>query len=196
MNPDLLLIENNSSAHCCLKGWRLLSIPDYACKDGEAGGNRTNSDCNLWLAGNRQSAGADASAGACRDRASGRTPRPIFYARWRCICARPRQWEPRDSSVRYGRGFDDIQFEDCSDPDGFKNYDQHGERQRGGLPPTRWIHAGRINRAGGALRVSSDAIVGDFKFGAADGVVGLDVLSSFKSVTFDFKESMLILEDR
>ena len=41
-----------------------------------------------------------------------------------------------------------------------------------------------------------DAIVGDFKFGAADGVVGLDVLSSFESVTFDFKESMLILEDR
>lgn len=41
-----------------------------------------------------------------------------------------------------------------------------------------------------------NAIVGDFKFGAADGVVGLDVLSSFKSVTFDFKESMLILEDR
>ncbi len=41
-----------------------------------------------------------------------------------------------------------------------------------------------------------NAIVGDFKFGAADGVVGLDVLGSFKSVTFDFKESMLILEDR
>ena len=41
-----------------------------------------------------------------------------------------------------------------------------------------------------------DAIVGDFKFGAADGVVVLDVLSSFESVTFDFKESMLILEDR
>lgn len=41
-----------------------------------------------------------------------------------------------------------------------------------------------------------NAIVGDFKFGVADGVVGLDVLGSFKSVTFDFKESMLILEDR
>jgi hypothetical protein len=41
-----------------------------------------------------------------------------------------------------------------------------------------------------------NAIVGDFKFGAADGVVGLDVLSSFKSVTFDFRNSLLILEDR
>lgn len=40
------------------------------------------------------------------------------------------------------------------------------------------------------------AIVGDFKFGEADGVVGLDVLSSFKSVTLDFKHSVLILEDR
>ena len=40
------------------------------------------------------------------------------------------------------------------------------------------------------------AVVGDFKFGDADGVVGLDVLSSFKSVTFDFKNSVLILEDR
>jgi hypothetical protein len=32
------------------------------------------------------------------------------------------------------------------------------------------------------------AIVGAFKFGTADGVIGLDVLSSFASVTFDFKE--------
>lgn len=41
-----------------------------------------------------------------------------------------------------------------------------------------------------------DAIVGDFKFGAADGVVGLDVLSSFKSVTIDFRNSVLILKDK
>jgi len=41
-----------------------------------------------------------------------------------------------------------------------------------------------------------NAIVGDFKFGAADGVIGLDVLSSFESVTFDFKNSVLILEDK
>ena len=40
------------------------------------------------------------------------------------------------------------------------------------------------------------AIVGDFKFGTADGVIGLDVLSSFESVTFDFKNSMLVLEDK
>jgi hypothetical protein len=41
-----------------------------------------------------------------------------------------------------------------------------------------------------------DALVGDFKFMDADGVVGLDVLSLFKSATFDFKNSVLILEDR
>jgi hypothetical protein len=40
------------------------------------------------------------------------------------------------------------------------------------------------------------AIVGDFKFMGADGVVGLDVLSSFKSITFDFTNSVLILEDK
>jgi len=41
-----------------------------------------------------------------------------------------------------------------------------------------------------------DAIVGDFKFGPADGVVGIDVLSSFKSVTIDFKNSVLILKEK
>jgi Aspartyl protease len=39
-------------------------------------------------------------------------------------------------------------------------------------------------------------VVGDFKFGEADGVIGLDILSSFKTVTFDFKDSVLVLEDR
>jgi hypothetical protein len=39
-------------------------------------------------------------------------------------------------------------------------------------------------------------VVGDFKFGDADGVIGLDILSSFKTVTFDFKDSVLVLEDR
>ncbi len=39
-------------------------------------------------------------------------------------------------------------------------------------------------------------VVGDFKFGEADGVIGLDVLGSFKTVTFDFKDSVLVLEDR
>lgn len=41
-----------------------------------------------------------------------------------------------------------------------------------------------------------DAIVGDFQFGVADGVIGLDVLSSFKSVTFDFGNSLLILGEK
>lgn len=40
------------------------------------------------------------------------------------------------------------------------------------------------------------AVVGDFKFLDADGLVGLDVLNQFTSVTFDFKHSILILEDR
>ena len=39
-------------------------------------------------------------------------------------------------------------------------------------------------------------VVGDFKFGEADGVIGLDVLSSFKVVIVDFQNSVLILEDR
>jgi len=39
-------------------------------------------------------------------------------------------------------------------------------------------------------------VVGDFKFGEADGVIGLDALSSFRVVTIDFQNSVLILEDR
>jgi predicted aspartyl protease len=38
-------------------------------------------------------------------------------------------------------------------------------------------------------------VVGDFKFGEADGVIGLDVLSSFRVVTIDFQNSILLLED-
>ena len=45
-----------------------------------------------------------------------------------------------------------------------------------------------------AFRLS--AVVGDFKFTNAEGVVGLDILSRFKSVTFDFKNSVMVLEDR
>jgi predicted aspartyl protease len=41
-----------------------------------------------------------------------------------------------------------------------------------------------------------NAVVGAFKFLDADGLVGQDVLSHFKSVTFDFNNSTLILEDR
>lgn len=43
---------------------------------------------------------------------------------------------------------------------------------------------------------SRDVIVGDFRFDAAEGVIGLDVLRSFSLATIDFKDSVLILEDR
>jgi hypothetical protein len=39
-----------------------------------------------------------------------------------------------------------------------------------------------------------NAVVGDFEFGEADGVVGMDILSSFKSITFDLKNAVLVLE--
>jgi hypothetical protein len=41
-----------------------------------------------------------------------------------------------------------------------------------------------------------NAAVGNFKFMNAEGVVGLDILSRFKSVTFDFTNSVMVLEDR
>lgn len=41
-----------------------------------------------------------------------------------------------------------------------------------------------------------EVVVGDFKFPEADGVIGLDVLSAFKSATVDFLNSVLVLEDR
>ena len=40
------------------------------------------------------------------------------------------------------------------------------------------------------------AVVGNFKFGEASGVIGLDVLSSFRVVSIDFRNSVLVLEDR
>lgn len=39
-------------------------------------------------------------------------------------------------------------------------------------------------------------VVGDFKFGEADGVIGLDVLRWFRAVTIDFQNSVVVLEDR
>jgi hypothetical protein len=41
-----------------------------------------------------------------------------------------------------------------------------------------------------------NVVVGDFKFMSAHGVVGIDVLGSFKSATFDFLNSVLVLVDR
>jgi hypothetical protein len=41
-----------------------------------------------------------------------------------------------------------------------------------------------------------NAVVGNFKFLNAEGVIGLDILRQFKSITFDFKNSVMILEDR
>jgi len=55
---------------------------------------------------------------------------------------------------------------------------------------------GDQNRRDGSYSFSRDVIVGDFRFDAAEGVIGLDVLRSFKLATIDFKDSVLILEDR
>jgi hypothetical protein len=43
---------------------------------------------------------------------------------------------------------------------------------------------------------SNEAVGHSFKFTNAEGVVGLDILSRFKSVTFDFTNSVMVLEDR
>jgi hypothetical protein len=48
---------------------------------------------------------------------------------------------------------------------------------------------------GGSCSFSRDVIVGNFVFDGAEGVIGLDVLRSFKAATIDFKNSVLILED-
>ena len=39
-----------------------------------------------------------------------------------------------------------------------------------------------------------EAIVGDFNFGGADGLICNDVVSAIKAVTFDFRNSVLILQ--
>ena len=40
-----------------------------------------------------------------------------------------------------------------------------------------------------------NAVFGDFHFPEADGLLEEDILSRFKSITFDFKNSILILEN-
>ena len=42
---------------------------------------------------------------------------------------------------------------------------------------------------------SQNVVVGDFTFEGAEGAIGLDVLRSFKGATFDFQNSVLVLED-
>jgi hypothetical protein len=54
---------------------------------------------------------------------------------------------------------------------------------------------GDQSRKDGSCSFSLDVIVGDFRFDGAEGVIGLDVLRSFKLATIDFKNSVLILED-
>src|ERR1700722_20713817 len=49
VHPDLLLIENSSSSHCCLNGRRLLSVLSWSCKEGEAGGNWGKNDWGFWV---------------------------------------------------------------------------------------------------------------------------------------------------
>lgn len=47
-----------------------------------------------------------------------------------------------------------------------------------------------------AVSFRLNVVVGDFTFNGADGVLGFDILSSFKSVKFDFRKSMLVLDDK
>ena len=62
------------------------------------------------------------------------------------------------------------------------------------VPAGFTLGASGINEQHFSFRRS--VVVGDFKFGEADGVIGLDILSSFKTVTLDFQDSVLVLEDR
>jgi Aspartyl protease len=55
---------------------------------------------------------------------------------------------------------------------------------------------GRANLKDEHCVFRQDVVVGDFKFDGADGAIGLDVLRSFKAVTLDFENSVLVLEDR
>ena len=54
---------------------------------------------------------------------------------------------------------------------------------------------GDPSRKDGSCSFSRNVLVGGFTFDAAEGVIGLDVLRSFKVATIDFKNSVLVLED-
>jgi len=55
---------------------------------------------------------------------------------------------------------------------------------------------GGQSRKDGSCSFSRNVLVGNFTFEGADGVIGLDVLRSFKIATIDFENSVLVLEDR
>jgi len=69
---------------------------------------------------------------------------------------------------------------------------------KGSIPAFRvpvGFTVGNSDLKGECYSFRRSVVIGDFNFGEADGVIGLDVLSSFKTVTFDFQNSILILED-
>lgn len=55
---------------------------------------------------------------------------------------------------------------------------------------------GGQSRKDGSCSFSRNVLVGNFTFDGAEGVIGLDVLRSFKIATIDFENSVLVLEDR
>jgi hypothetical protein len=55
---------------------------------------------------------------------------------------------------------------------------------------------GGQSRKDGSCSFSRNVLVGNFTFDGAEGVIGLDVLHSFKIATIDFENSVLVLEDR
>jgi len=55
---------------------------------------------------------------------------------------------------------------------------------------------GEPGAKGGFCSFSREVVVGDFMFDGAEGVIGLDVLRSFRAATIDFENSVLVLEDR
>ena len=54
---------------------------------------------------------------------------------------------------------------------------------------------GEPSRKDSSCSFSRNVLVGNFAFDGVEGVIGLDVLRSFKIATIDFRNSVLVLED-
>ena len=197
LNPHLILIENNPSLHCCLKGGTLVFVPNCSRKGGGRVGNRANSNRNLWLAGDCRPARAEPGAGTCRSRSSRGASDPAYCADGAVYI---------HARVNGNRALLLLDTGAVLTTFSLKLVPTQQTDSRITVTMAKGsIVAFRVS-VGFTLGESSvrqehcsfrqTAIVGDFKFGTADGVIGLDVLSSFESVTFDFKNSVLVLKDK
>jgi hypothetical protein len=174
-----------------------MKVCSFFCRRGRQVDDRTSSSCVHRVARLSLPLVARIRRGAASGDACRRTPPPHPAARWLDLHPGAGEWEARDVAGRHQR---------CA----------HNFTLRT-VPTLNTDSRITVNLAKGSVSASrlpvgfvigdpdlpqrhcsfhQNAIVGNFKFLDADGLIGQDVLARFQSITFDFKNSILILQDR